>query len=82
MLKEPCKDYGFIIQFLREGKSLSVSELACMTRTTPVFIENTEKSKVHPSQPYIETLASALGVSYNELWERIWCDDPEQCRYR
>jgi transcriptional regulator with XRE-family HTH domain len=79
MLKEPCKGYGLVIQFVREGKGLSVSELALRTGTSPRFIEDAESSKVHPSDAFIDSLARALEMSEQELYGRIWCEDHESC---
>ncbi|MBT2692636.1 helix-turn-helix transcriptional regulator [Bacillus sp. ISL-55] len=79
MLKDPCKDYGFMIQLIREGKGMSQDELAMRTGTTRKFIQDTECSRVFPSDGFIAALASALDVSFIELKERIWCDEPEKC---
>jgi transcriptional regulator with XRE-family HTH domain len=79
MLKDPCKDYGFMIQLIREEKGMSQDELAVRTGTTGRFIQDTESGKVFPSDGFIVDLASALDVSFIELKERIWCDEPEKC---
>ena len=79
MLKDPCKDYGFMIQIIREGKGISQDELAMRTRTTRRFIQDTESSKVFPSDRFIYELSAALDVPFNDLKDRIWCDEPENC---
>jgi ribosome-binding protein aMBF1 (putative translation factor) len=79
MLKDPCKDYGFIIQMIREGAGMSVEELAFRTETSVRFILYTESSRVFPSDKYIELLSQALDIPFNELKERIWCEKPDEC---
>jgi transcriptional regulator with XRE-family HTH domain len=68
-----------MIQLIREGKGMSQDELAVRTGTTGRFIQDTESGKVFPSDGFIVDLASALDVSFIELKERIWCDEPEKC---
>ncbi|MBT2643463.1 helix-turn-helix transcriptional regulator [Bacillus sp. ISL-41] len=79
MLRNPCKEYGFIIQIIREGLGMSIEELAFRTETSPKFIQDTESSKVYPSDKYIELLSNALDIPFNELKERIWCEKPDEC---
>jgi transcriptional regulator with XRE-family HTH domain len=79
MLKDPCKNYGFMIQLIREGKGMTLEELAKRTKTTARFIQDTETSRVFPSDRFIYELSVALDVPFNDLKDRIWCDEPEEC---
>lgn len=79
MLKDPCKDYGFMIHMFREGAGMSIEELAFRTETTVRFILDTEASRVYPSDKYIELLSQALDIPFNKLKERIWCGKPDEC---
>ncbi|MBZ5753068.1 MULTISPECIES: multiprotein-bridging factor 1 family protein [Metabacillus] len=81
MLNEPCLGYGLKIQEMRERLGLTRSELGLLTKTDENVIIKLELSKIHPSDYFIETIATAFNVNPFELKKSIWCNQElDQCR--
>jgi transcriptional regulator with XRE-family HTH domain/predicted transcriptional regulator len=59
--------FGLKLKQLREKKSLSLSQLAKITGLSKSYINEIEKGKKYPKTDKIVSLASALGVSYDEI---------------
>jgi len=74
MLNEPCSGYGIKIQELREKLGMTTSELALLLKTDEKTVERLELSKIHPTDYFIEKIATALNVNPFELKNYIWCD--------
>jgi len=59
--------FGVRLRKLRLGQELSLDDLAKCIGTTHQAISKWEVSDVMPNSKYIQPLASALGVSCDEL---------------
>jgi transcriptional regulator with XRE-family HTH domain len=61
------KPLGERIRELREQRDLSVRELAKKIKISAPFLSDVELGRRHPSDEVLETIASALGTTLEEL---------------
>lgn len=78
-LTTPCNGYGKKIKLLREKQGLTVEQLANLVSSNVQHILDLEVNKLHPSNNFIQSLASILKVDFFSLNESIWCLDRENC---
>lgn len=59
--------FGFKVRYLRLQKDLSYHQLSEMTKLSTSYLNDIEKGKKYPKPGKVQALASALGVSYDEM---------------
>ena len=66
------EDFGESIQLIREQKGMSVKELAAELRISEDYLLKTEKNMTEPSKFFIDQLATACQLNYEDLIDRLY----------
>jgi transcriptional regulator with XRE-family HTH domain len=61
------KSLGERIRELREGRDLSLREFGKKLRLSAAFLSDVELGRRHPSDKVLESMARALGATFEEL---------------
>lgn len=75
--------WGLVIRQAREARELNQAELARKVGVEPSTISRLEAGKLAPSEALANRLASALGISLEELlWELGWNITTDEERFK